>query len=311
MRIGLLSVLALLWLTGCVSMKTGTLNEHWSKARNLTVAAGMGEELIDHRLAEEAYDRHGKLLDHQLDRLALPAYGASSGVSGLKILPHGPFQNFYSGWAMPGNNHLHEHHFFAWMPLKELNKPVDTGPETTPRDRLEAMIIEHSMAVLRDMSYKARPFSVMHSINGIDVRQWYLSDEDSGCDISAQNCVLTVYVPPHIKEMAAPAYTHHTIAGKEALLFSANGDDEAFPRIIITQAGGIRTISEHVFYQKLSARMPGWFYLYLAPDEVGIADNNKTIGYPYVLEKGRPLLFVSPERGPSRENDMVTGKTEE
>lgn len=310
MRIGLLSVLALLWLTGCAPMKVGSLDERWSKARNLTMAAGMGDELTDHRLAEEAYDSDGNLLDYQLDRLALPAYGSSSGVAGLKVMPHGPFQNFYSGWALPGNNHLQEHHFFAWMPLTELNKPVDTGPETTPRERLEALIIEHSMASLRDMSYKARPFSARHQLNGIDVRQWYLSDEDSGCDVSAQNCVLTVYVPPHIKEMVAPAYTHHTIAGKEALLFSAHGDDEAFPRIIITQAGGIRTISEHVFYQKLSARMPGWFYLYLAPDEVGIADNNKTIGYPYVLEKGRPLLFVSPGRGPARK-DMVINDTAE
>ena len=113
MRIGLLSVLALIWLTGCGPMKKGTLNEQWSKARNLVMAANMGDALIDHQLAEEAYDKNGKLLDHQLDRLALPAYGASSGVSGLKVLPHGPFQNFYSGWAMPGNNHLQEHPFLC------------------------------------------------------------------------------------------------------------------------------------------------------------------------------------------------------
>ena len=121
---------------------------------------------------------------------------------------------------------------------------------------------------------------------------------------------LTIYVPPPVKNVVAPAFAHYTIAGKEARLFSAQEDDETFPRVIITQAGGVRTISEHVFYQKLSALMPGWFYLYLAPDEVGIADSNRTIGYPYILEKGRPLLFVSPHRSAAR-NPVTEAADEE
>ena len=281
----LLVVMTIL-LSGCVS-KAVKYNDQWSKAKNLTTTAGMTRQIHDQQLPTNAYNKEGKLLDYKLSSISHPAYGGASGVSGINIPPYGAFENFYWGWGVPGASHRKNHRLFAWMPE---SKAKD---EMHARQVLESMIVKASTMILKEMQYKFQAVKTPYVHLGIAFQQWYLERSDSECSFKQMNCMLSIYIPEPIGPVITPAFSFYATAGQNAWLFHI-ADEYRYPRVALSQADGLKTIEENVFYQKLSARLPGWAYLYLAPEGVGIGEDNKTIGYPYLLEKGKPLLFIRP-----------------
>ncbi len=286
MKTGYILVAITVLLSGCVS-KSIKYNDQWSKAKNLTTSAGMSRQIHDQQLPAMAYNKEGKLLDYKLGGITHPAYGSSSGVAGVTVAPYGAFENFYWGWSVPGASHRRNHRIFAWMPE---NKAKDA---MHARQVFETMVMKSSLTIIQEMQYKIQPVKTPYSHLGISFRQWYLEREDSECSFKQMNCMLSIYVPEPMGPVITPAFSFYATAGQNAWLFHI-ADEFRYPRVAISQGDGLETIEENVFYQKLSARLPGWAYLYLAPNEVGIGEDNRTIGYPYVLEKGKPLLFVRP-----------------
>ena len=273
-------------LAGCASKDKIPYNEQWSKARNLTNAAGITSKIYDQQLPEPAY-QEGKLLDYKLDNISHPAYGSASGMAGLSVHPYGPFEKFYWGWAIPGVSHLREHRMFAWMPGK-MAKSTALAKST-----METMLSRASLAILDEMGYQYEPSKTAYVHEGVPFKQWYIGQNGNHCTLKKKNCVLSLYVPPPKGLEQAPSFSFYSIASEPTWFFSAN-DENTYPRLIIAEGEGRESISENVFYQKLSARLPGWVYFYMAPNEVGVGENNRTVAYPYLLEKGIPLLFVRP-----------------
>ncbi|WP_330924849.1 hypothetical protein [Candidatus Sororendozoicomonas aggregata] len=277
-----------IFLSGCVS-KSVHYNEAWSKAKNLTNTAGMSFQIHDQQLPETAYNKEGQLMDYKLSGISHPAYGGASGIAGVSIAPYGAYESFYWGWGVPGASHRKHHRLFAWMPE---NQAMD---EMHARQVLENLVVKMSTMVLQEMQYQLQPVKTPFIHMGLPFQQWYLERSDGQCSFEQMNCMLSVYIPEPIGPVITPPFSYYATAGQNAWLFHV-ADEQRYPRVALTQGDGLKSMEENVFYQKLSARMPGWAYLYLAPAEVGIGDKNKTIGYPYLLEKGKPLLFVRPVR---------------
>ena len=273
-------------LSGCVS-KAIKYNSQWSKAKNLTNTAGMSRQIHDQQLNNNAYNKEGKLLDYKLNSIKHPAYGANSGVTSTDIPPYGAFKNFYWGWGIPGASHRKDHRLFAWMPE---NKAKDAQHA---RQVFENMIAKSATTILMEMQYKLQPLKEPYTYLGVNFRQWYLERDDSECSFKKLNCVLSIYIPEPIGPVITPAFSFYATANQNAWLFHI-ADEYRYPRVSLDQGHGLNSIKENVFYQKLSARLPGWSYLYMAPNGVSIGKDNKTIPYPYLLEKGKPLLFVRP-----------------
>ena len=285
---------ALLLIAGCANYlpsksEKGAYNTQWSKAKNLTYAGGMRKQVHDQQLPAGAYDKGGKLQDYKLGNVSHPAYGSASGVVGVNVKPYGAFEHFYWGWTVPGASHYGDHRLFAWMPIAMAKDEIGA------RETLETMLSRAALAILNDMNYKYKPVAAPYKHEGLAFKQWYLEQTGANCSFARMNCVLSLYVPVPRPRNQAPFYSYFSMAGQPAWYFSA-GNSDSFPRLAITEGEGLQSISENVFYQKLSARLPGWVYFYLAPDKVGTGDNNKTIAYPYLLEKGKPLLFIRPTK---------------
>lgn len=281
-RILMISVSLL--LAACASTP---YNEDWSKAKNLSYAAGLKHKLYDQQLSASAYSKKGKLFDYKLNHVTHPAYGSSSGVTGVSVQPYGPFDNFYWGWTIPGASHLNEHRFFAWMPSEMADSTASA------QYVMETLLTRSSLAVLKEMGFRHKPEITKFKHEGIVFQQWYLGEEGGNCSLSKMNCVLTLHIPPPSGKKEAPSFSFYSIASESTWFFSA-ADAKKYPRLILAEGDGKRSISGSVFYQKLSSRLPGWIYFYLAPNKVGTGENNQIIPYPYVLEKGRPLLFIRP-----------------
>lgn len=279
-------LLASALVTGCVSKST-QYNSQWSKARNLTASAGMNRQMHDQQLPATAYSKEGQLLDYKLGSITHPAYGSASGVSGVAIAPYGAFKRFYWGWSIPGASHRNTHRLFAWMPK---NKAPDAQ---AARQSFETLLTRAATAVLEDMQYQLQPVKTPYTHLGVPFRQWYLERAGSLCSFEQMNCVLSIYIPEPAGPVITPAFAFYATAGQKAWLFHL-ADEARYPRVTLSQGDGLKTMEEHVFYQKLSARLPGWAYLYMAPNQVAVGENNRTIDYPYILEKGKPLLFIRP-----------------
>lgn len=291
MTIRYLLVVATMMITGCALQfqKSPPYNEEWSKAKNMVHIAGMRKKVHDQQLPVGAYDKEGNLQEHKLGNISHPAYGSSSGVVGVNVQPYGAFERFYWGWTVPGASHYSDNRLFAWMP----DEMADD--ESKAREKMEVMLSRASLAILEEMGYRSQAFKKPFELDELYFKQWYLEQPGGTCSFARLNCVLSLYVPEPEAVSQAPYFSYYSIAGQPSWFF-ASQDNDNFPRLAITQGEGMESISENVFYQKLSARLPGWVYFYLAPDEVGTGDNNRTIAYPYVLEKGMPLLFIRPTR---------------
>ena len=289
MMIRQLLVVATILLAGCAfkfQNPKSDYNDSWSKAKNIVHTAGMRYQIHDQQLPAGAY-KSGKLQDHKLGNISHPAYGSASGVVGVNVQPYGAFERFYWGWSVPGASHYSDHRLFAWMPDEMAQD------EQKAREMLETMLGRASIAILEEMGYKSQPVKKPYELQGLKFKQWYLEQPDGTCRFARLNCVLSLYIPIPMPVNQAPYFSYYSVAGQPSWFFAAE-DNNIFPRLSITQGGGMKSISENVFYQKLGARLPGWIYFYLAPDEVGTGNNNQTIAYPYVLEKGKPLLFIRP-----------------
>ncbi|KEI70502.1 hypothetical protein [Endozoicomonas elysicola] len=281
------SLFLTLLLAGCMSGYDQPYKNQWSKAKNLANAAGMEEKLYDQELPDTAYDKKGKLLDYKLGGIFHPAYGSSSGIAGVNINPYGPFEHFYWGWTIPGVSHHSEHRVFAWMPLH-------MAPDSaSAKHMMETMLSRASLAILHEMNYNYQAVKKPFIHEGRTFKQWYLGKADGTCSLQKMNCVLSLYVTEPKGPYRAPRFAFHNIAGEASWFFPAR-DKSAFPRLILAEGDGTKSISASIFYQRLSARLPGWAYFYIAPNEAGTGENNRTIPYPYVLEKGKPLLFIRP-----------------
>ena len=274
-------------LAGCANKDKIPYNEQWSKAKNLSNAAGLSYKIFDQQLPESAYTEEGNLQDYKLNHMSHPAHGSASGMAGLSADPHGPFEKFYWGWTIPGISHHREHKLFAWMPQKMAETAV------TAQSTMESMLSRASLAILDEMGFKYEPAKTAYEHAGVPFKQWYLGQEGNHCSLEQKNCILSLYLPEPMGPERAPSFSFYSVASESAWLFSASSE-EAYPRLVISEGGGRESISENIFYQKLSARLPGWVYFYMAPNEVGIGDDNRTVAYPYLLEKGRPLLYVRP-----------------
>ena len=274
-------------LAGCANKDKIPYNEQWSKAKNLTNAAGISQKIFDQQLPASAYTQEGSLLDYKLDNISHPAYGSASGVAGVNINPYGPFEKFYWGWTIPGVSHHREHRMFAWMPKKMAFSTANA------QSVMETMLTRASLAILDEMGYQHEPAKTVYEHEGIPFKQWYIGQEGNHCGLKKKNCVLSLYMPEPQNKERAPSFSFYSIASETTWFFSAE-DEGKYPRLILAEGEGRESISENVFYQKLSARLPGWVYFYMAPNEVGVGEDNRTVAYPYLLEKGRPLLFVRP-----------------
>lgn len=282
-----LSLVSTFLLTGCMAGYNEPYKNQWSKAKNLANAAGMEEKLHDQELSDSAYDQEGKLLDYQLSGIFHPAYGNPNPITGTDSPPYGPFEHFYWGWTIPGVSHHSEHRVFAWMPV---NMAPDSG---SAQQIMETMLSRASLSILQEMNYNYQAVDKTFVHEGKQFKQWYLEHPDGSCSWQKMNCVLSLYVTQPKGPYRAPRFAFHNIAGETSWFFPAK-DHSAYPRLILAEGDGTKSISASTFYQKLSARLPGWTYFYIAPNQAGTGENNLTVPYPYVLEKGQPLLFIRP-----------------
>ncbi|AIJ10680.1 Hypothetical protein ETEE_p1089 (plasmid) [Edwardsiella anguillarum ET080813] len=79
---------------------------------------------------------------------------------------------------------------------------------------------------------------------------------------------------------------------KEIWAFTSE-DATQYNRIDLTN-GTNAHMPQQMIYANISKKLPSWVILYLAPKGVTLGNGEK-IGFPYMLENGKPEFFVYPK----------------
>ena len=85
--------------------------------------------------------------------------------------------------------------------------------------------------------------------------------------------------------------TFITGSQRDAYAFTSGHDSEF--NYINVMNGAASHAPEQAVYSKISEKLPAWVFLYLAPQQVKMNNSDKIV-FPYLLEQGKPELFVSP-----------------
>jgi hypothetical protein len=84
------------------------------------------------------------------------------------------------------------------------------------------------------------------------------------------------------------------VSGVQGTAYAFTSGHETQYNYVIVSNGATSHAPQQAIYAAISKQLPAWAYLYLAPKSVNLENGDK-VAFPYLLEQGKPELFVYPK----------------
>lgn len=271
-------------LSGCASTSASyepvTYKADHSRAFNIAEAGDLKTGIQDASVPRDELER---LTDTK-------TFGAAYVLSGYISPSIGGLSDWQGGvvnlanWAIGPKQHGARNSLLAWMPASEAASPADA----------KAKFISHvKISVESSLTDLGAQFTLLYDKDGNLTYQFYKNEWDcltwtNGKSKVSDMCSIKVRVVEPSRG-TAPAFI--TGVQGDAYAFTS-GHETQFNFINVTN-GAASHAPEQAVYAKISQSLPTWGFIYLAPKEVTMESGDK-VQFPYLLEKGKPELFVYP-----------------
>ncbi|MFV7516703.1 hypothetical protein [Enterobacter kobei] len=271
-------------LSGCASTSAryepvAYRTDH-SRAFNIAEAGGLKTGIQDASVPRD-----------QLERLTdTKTFGAAYVLSGYISPSVGGLSDWQGGlvnlanWAIGPKQHGARNSLLAWMPTSEAASPTDA----------QAKFISHvKISVESSLTELGAQFTLLYDKDGNLTYQFYKSEWGCPTWINGKSkvsdmCSIKVRVVEPSRG-TAPAF----IPGVQGDAYAFTSGHETQFNFINVKNGAASHAPEQAVYAKISQNLPTWGFIYLAPKEVAMESGDK-VQFPYLLEKGKPELFVYP-----------------
>lgn len=273
-----LSLLASLFLTaGCAKTALNINPSTNSEALQIARAAGL-HQIQDQEIPQAEFNR---LADSTAYNAAWattmyfnPAPGFSSGSSLALALP-----SLFLNPARPVDGYKH---IIAWMPQELAKDPNEA------QAKMDAILIEALEKTAKQFDYADyRTHNLVYKNRKITVLDF--EDEESVCRpeknfyCSFANRLLKPKIRP------TPDFLKATHSQSSYFFPLEKYDDIHF----LSRNEDLPQLDQLKILQTYSEQLPEWVYLYLAPKSVH-NEKGELLNYPFILHKGKTLLFVKP-----------------
>ncbi|MBW3762671.1 hypothetical protein GL272_19795 [Aeromonas veronii] len=271
-------------LVGCASTNGGysapKFKAEHSRAYNIAEAGGLKTGIQDASVPRD-----------QLERLTdTKSFGAAYVLSGYVAPSLAGLSNWQGGlvnlanWAIGPKQHGSRNSVIAWMPASEAASSADA----------QAKFISHvKFSVESSLTDLGAEFTLLYDKDGNLTYQFYKNEWGcptwtNGKSKVSDMCSIKVRIAEPLRG-AAPTF----VAGVQGDAYAfTSGHDTQFNFINVTNGTGAHA-PEQAVYAKISQHLPTWSFIYLAPNKVTLENGDK-VKFPYLLEKGKPELFVYP-----------------
>ena len=249
--------------------------DHQSKAYNITKAGRMMTGIKDVNAPENHNNIDlGNMAYNSADLYFTYFMNPSFGLTNWGSLGFGAL-NLLS--RKDGNYHT----LLAWMPKKDTNITYEKA-----RADLDQIV---NNAVLE--AFKKLDLDAEYVGQGkYEQRIFNIRSEELLCN-SSMPCTLEYRIDLPTWSGSSPSYIAEP--SDDAIVFSA-GDTKGDYSWIEINSEYASKLKQQELYQAISENLPGWAYLYLAPNRVRLGNNQK-ITFPVLLNKGQPELFIYPQ----------------
>ena len=290
----IVALMAISVLQGCAyTPKPPVYAANVSEAKNITLAGGLNFGIQDRPASESKKPyRPGTSFG---DLIAIANVGAGAfegGVLGLDNIGSAAFNAAHGVWATSGDDNWSTNYFYSYIP-KDFNPSLTTAMDV--RSYVENTLIKNSISTLSGQGFKTKKLESSQTVNEKPVNRWALENNSYGCSFEKVNCVLTIYT---VHENQVVSGVNPSFLGDKRAVDSwrfFRGPNEARSSIDITSYGISSALPELAFYKELSASMPNWFNLYIAPNKASTPKHESgVVPYNFVLNDGRFLEFIIP-----------------
>lgn len=278
------TALCLTTLSGCAITKdqyeAPSYKNNHSRAYNIAEAGGLITGIADTKVPRDNLER---MTDTK-------AFGAAYVMSGYISPRMGSFSNWQGGalnaanWAFGPKQHGARNSLIAWMPATEAVSELDAQTKLLSHVKIAVESALADLGATFEVTLnKGGQFSYIYHSKEWGCPTWL----NGGRELSNMCQIDIKVVEP--RRGTAPGF----ITGVQGAGYSfTSGDGTEFNYLNVIN-GATSHAPEQAVYSKISEKLPAWAFLYLAPKKVKMGNGEK-IQFPYLLEQGKPELFVFP-----------------
>ena len=274
--------LAVAALSGCASTSsyepTAYKTNH-SRAYNIAEAGGLVTGIQD---ASVPLDKLERLTDTK-------TFGAAYVLSGYTS-PQLGMTNWQGGlvnlvnWVIGPKQHGARNSLIAWVPAKEAVSPADA----------QGKLLSHvKVSIESALTGLGADFTLLYDQDGELTYHFYKSEWDCSTWVNGKSkvsdmCSVKVKIIEP-RTGTAPNF----VSGAQGAAYAFTSGHETQYNYVNVSNGAASHAPQQTIYAAISKQLPAWAYLYLAPNSVKLENGDK-VAFPYLLEQGKPELFVYP-----------------
>ncbi|MBJ7556980.1 hypothetical protein [Marinomonas spartinae] len=283
MKKALITTVAVAALSGCASTSsyepTAYKTNH-SRAYNIAEAGGLVTGIQD---ASVPRDKLERITDTK-------TFGAAYVLSGY-ISPQLGMTDWQGGlvnlanWAIGPKQHGARNSLIAWMPANEAVSPADA----------QGKLLSHvKVSIESALTDLGADFTLLYDQDGELTYQFYKSEWDCPTWVDGKSkfrdmCVIDVKIVEP-RAGTAPDF----VSGAQGAAYAFTSGHESQYNYVKVSNGAASHAPQQAIYADISKQLPAWAYIYLAPKTVKLENGDK-VAFPYLLEQGKPELFVYPQ----------------
>lgn len=275
------TLLATSSLFGCASTSTTptAYMENHSEAYNIAHAGGLITDIQDTKVPA---DKLGSITESMLKvgfvgaGYVNPQLGMTNWqTAGIHLL----------GEMLEPDSHGARNSLMAWMPLSEASSTEDAQNQLLSHVKVSIAAAMDEVGASYETIFDKDGKLVIQFIKN----EWNCPEYVSGKTKLDDLCRVRAHVFEP-RQAAAPAF----IAGaQEQRYIFSSGHGRKYQRLNLLVSDD-SNVPEDEVYATISKHLPSWTYLYLAPGNVSM-DDDQVIDFPYILNNGEAKVFVIPE----------------
>jgi hypothetical protein len=190
-----------------------------------------------------------------------------------------------ANWAIGPKQHGARNSLIAWMPANEAVSPADA----------QGKLLSHvKVSIESALTDLGADFTLLYDQDGELTYQFYKSEWDCPTWVNGKSKVSDM-CSVKVKIIAPRTGTApNFVSGAQGAAYAFTSGHETQYNYVNVGNGAASHAPQQVIYATISKKLPAWAYLYLAPKAVKLENGDK-VAFPYLLEQGKPELFVYPQ----------------